>query len=101
MNRFLQLEELLEDHAVYLTKDWDGLLYDEPDGTGRAVVAEPETAVRVVSKLRVEDQLWFEVRLPGEDACGEVDEGVSEATGWVPANSANGRPVVWYWSRGC
>ena len=82
--------ELLGNSLDYLRKGWDGTLLRSPGGTAATIVAgwrkylTDDVPVTVLGVRRIGDEVWIEVRLETE-SCGEKLEGVSPATGWIPA----------------
>ena len=103
---FRSYPELLIGRLGYLRKGWDGKLCVAPSGVGAPIGTAwqryliDDLPVTVLNVHRMGDDVWVEVRLEPE-SCGEKLEGVSPATGWVPAYRPWGTPSVWFYSRGC
>lgn len=102
---FYSLSQLYANALTYLTAEWNGQLCAQPgdpsscrayQGDRTRIPSSEVLATREIMGVR-----WFEIRLP-LDACGEEPEpGVPLQQGWVPAYGATGRPVIWFYSRGC
>ncbi len=91
----------------YLLPGWGGLLWPAP-GAGLPMVAPGGTPadvrqrpVEVLESRRVGGGLWFRVRLPDADPCAGAGTPGFDAGGWVPGYGVDGRPVIWFHSRGC
>ncbi len=62
--------------------------------------APDETGVIVLETRQVRGRLWLKVSLH-EHTCISTSSGPGLATGWIPAQSAEGHTNVWFYSRGC
>jgi hypothetical protein len=100
-NSFLSLVQLVSDSLAYLTQDWDGSIYTNPDGSrARMPIMPPEASVRVLGSRVVSDRLWLLVE--SEDGCALPDSSKTvKVRGWVRAYARNEAPAVWFHSRGC
>lgn len=90
------------EHLSHLTKDWDGRLYQQPGLAPRLVRpagSHSEIPYRALDHRSYQGRLWIKVELLDE-VCGEHEPRVLH-TGWVPAQSAEGKLWAWFWSRGC
>lgn len=113
--KFRSLETLLRDSLPYLTDDWDQKIWDKPNGASRPVPIQKEPvgdypswqiarAGALVLDSRTErGELWLEVQVFAPDKrCLEANFDLPPThKGWVPAYARNGRPNLWYYSRGC
>jgi hypothetical protein len=101
-NSFLSLVQLVSsDSLAYLTQDWDGSIYTNPDGSrARTPMVAPEASVRVLGSRVVSDRLWLLVET--DDGCAAPDSSKTvKVRGWIRAYARNGAPAVWFHSRGC
>lgn len=103
---FRSLAVLFPDRLTYLTPSWDRTLAPKAGGVAapgapRLALKQKEPAVRVKSTATVRGKLWLEVDIL-DGVCGASDSPKVLSSGWVPAHSqADGRLVVWFYSRGC
>jgi hypothetical protein len=120
---FRTLEALLTDGLTYVTAGWDRRLFERPTVEARATLfprapenlaadlmtdedvlgfwpAPDETGVIVLETRQVRGRLWLKVSLH-EHTCISTSSGPGLATGWIPAQSAEGHTNVWFYSRGC
>ena len=63
-------------------------------------VADEEYPVEVLRSDTIDGATWFEVEVLNGSPCF-VDEIRALTRGWVPAYGTGGKPLVWYYSRGC
>ena len=111
---FKPLEGLSAGHMSYLVREeWNGRLYESPSlaakpvelHLGGALLNYDNTDADVLEWKWSEGQLWIRVRILGKGYCsGEEEtekEMAADPTGWVPAYSARGNLVMWFYSRGC
>ena len=100
------LEDLLPNRLNYLTAEWNRYVW--PDlGAGIPVrlgydgdTRPREQSANIVEARRLAGSLWLKVEVLAESPCSGRPEKVL-ARGWVPAYSASGTPVAWFYSRGC
>lgn len=59
-----------------------------------------ETPTRVVGHETIADTLWLQVEVLDRSPCDGPGERVVHG-GWVPAFTPAGKPVAWYYARGC
>lgn len=102
---FYPLSQLYADALTYLTAEWDGRICAQPSDlqSCRAYKGDRATipGIEVLATQEVMGARWFEIRLPLE-VCGAAPEpGIPVQRGWVPAHGATGRPVIWFYARGC
>src|SRR5262245_52378955 len=99
---FHPLEQLLLTGLTYLTESWDRRLAASAGAPGRPARVEArssQSSVRVVRSQQLRGELWFELEVitsPCEDPNATALD-----RGWVPAHTASGEPVIWFYSRGC
>ena len=103
---YFPYRELPVRRLAYLTKDWSGLSWQGP-GTGIPSRTErgPERQVReypvnVLDSTDIAGLPWFRVEILETDPCSG-DEAKPGRVGWVPGYGQQGRPNVWFYSRGC
>jgi hypothetical protein len=106
---FLPYPQLLTENLSYLMGDWDGQLRPAPSVTA-AIQPLPaewkgriggQIGIDVLAVTRVGNDDWIHVRF-ATGRCG--DDTVSKlkpVQGWLPAHRSDGRPVAWFYSRGC
>ena len=100
---FHPLVDLLKSGLCYLEEDWDGLLYESAmtlNDPKQIQVAGKRRDIYVVRSEEHQGALWLEVELLGPGHCEREDPEVL-AKGWVPAHKKDGKPNVWFYSRGC
>ena len=100
---FHPLVDLLKSGLCYLEEDWDGLLYESAmtlNDPKQIQVAGKRRDINVVRSEEHQGALWLEVELLGPGHCEREDPEVV-AKGWVPAHKKDGKPHVWFYSRGC
>lgn len=96
---------------AYLTDEWSGLIWPDA-GAGLPVRMDlvssdrpAEYSVNVLEDTEIGGMTWFHVELLRVDPCsGAQPAGAQPATGtagWVPAYGRRGKPVIWFYSRGC
>jgi hypothetical protein len=90
---------LLADKLAYATEAWSGELCDAA-GTGcRQLEADEQRTVRVLATRVVDGTAWIEVELTTDPCRDGVDRRLDQ--GWIRSRDAEGRPTVWFHSRGC
>lgn len=120
--KFRSLAELLEEGLTYLTEDWDRQILNIPGTSDARPVAgqnpkdtrensenrdkedvPEETAKKIPVKLLetrvIGETLWLHIAV--FDSICEVSTPKQIDQGWIPAHAKNGRPTVWFYSRGC
>jgi hypothetical protein len=84
---------------------WDGYFHDKPGGKKKRlnILISEDSApeVEIIETKVFKGKLWFKVKIPAEDPCGEIDKSIKPATGWVPAHNKDGFPTLWFYSKGC
>lgn len=87
--------DLLESNKLTHTlDDWNGVLYDSPDGAPRASGFTGQTDFTVKSSRRFAGRLWFEVDLVSSHCDTPRDRG----TGWIPLEDDDGRLQIWFYT---
>lgn len=103
--RFHPVETLVADRLSYLTEAWSGTVCDAPGqpGTCRRVDpgAEREPGVTVLGHRRIDGALWFRVEVPARETCGGAEPSVPPIRGWISGHDSEGKPAIWFHSRGC
>lgn len=100
-NIYFPLEQLLTDNLAHFTDSWDRLVFDMPAKNASRLGLKYNTSVEILDYQRVDNMLWFQVKFPSYDSCGDVVPNIKERTGWVPAHAANNKANIWFYSRGC
>lgn len=99
------METLVAEGLSYLTDRWDGMVCAQPGkpATCRKVDAgaDPQPGVMVLEYREIEDALWFEIKLPSTETCGEPAPVMAPVRGWVSGHDNDGEPAIWFYSRGC
>lgn len=102
---FYPFEDLVRNRKTYLTDVWGGQLCAGPGGEGpcHAFRSDSDFGMLVdVLDVRTENgEYWLEIEIPAEHLCGRAPPNTPKKTGWVPGHDTGGRPVVWFYSRGC
>jgi len=99
---FHPLEQLLLDGLTYLTESWDGRLAPSAGAQGRQARREARSSqpsVRVIRSQQLRGELWFDLEVI-TSPCEDPDVKTLDR-GWVPAHTASGEPVMWFYARGC
>lgn len=104
---FEPFPELLQHKLAYLKKGWNGSWWQTfGAGSSTRVAAgwtpylEDDIPVDVLDVRLVRNRAWLHIRLKNE-SCGETLNGVTPATGWIPAYQPSGDPSAWFHARGC
>ena len=103
-DEFHSLERLLTKTLTYLTRNWDGSLWDRRDAPPRKGPLPPEEygpPVRVVRTSTAQGRLWLFIEVLSHSGCEGGGEPRVIDRGWTPAHAASGLPTVWFSSRGC
>jgi hypothetical protein len=102
-NVFMPLADLLRsDRLTYLTEDWSGQLHTAPAGSPmRDLKVESRGAVRVLDTRTISGNLWLRIETIQNQCLGADAPAFLKVTGWIPAHASNGKPSVWFASRGC
>lgn len=101
-------EKLVTEGLSHVTPDWNGRLWENPGGAGKARDMAPgwrrhlgkRLSIDVTESRRIDERLWFRVQILWPGACSSGKPRVI-AEGWVPAYGPRGHPTTWFWSRGC
>lgn len=100
-NEFFSLLQLFRDRATHLTESWDGTISSTPGSRAKRQTWSGEGAgVNVLDTDDRDGKLWLLIELPVPDACGDVHD-LPKRRGWIRAHGEDGRPTVWFSSRGC
>lgn len=91
--------ELLADKLAYATEAWSGELCDSAGTRCRQFQRAEEPTVRVLSTRRMGETDWIEIELT-TNFCRDVTAARLDH-GWIRSHDAEGRPTVWFHSRGC
>jgi hypothetical protein len=100
---FMPLSELYEEFVgvTSISESFTGRLTSAPGSSGGPIMPRvaPGQPVRV---LETRDS-WVQVEVLSNSACTAADDGPPEvvATGWLPLHDSEGKPTVWFSSRGC
>jgi len=98
-----------DERAPYIDEVWDGRLFNEHDRSSlpvalpaqwRNLLGKSIPYVKVVESQTRVGELWFRIRLGGENACAELLDNAPVVEGWIPAYVGEKR-MVWFYSRGC
>ena len=101
--RFMPLSDLYEEFVgvTAISESFTGRLTSAPGSTGGAIMPRVSSSqpVRVLEIRGASVQ----VEVLSNSACTAADDGPPEvvATGWLPLHDADGKPTVWFSSRGC
>lgn len=105
---FHPYEDLIRGSLAYVTPSWSGMLWPSPGvGTPEVIAASwrqhlgREATVEILDSRRVDQALWFHVRFDADYGCGAPERALPTLEGWLPAASPEGRPQLWFYSRGC
>ncbi len=100
---FHPLVDLLNSGLCYLEEDWDGVFYESTNtlkGIIRIRVDGERRDINIVRSKEHQGALWLEVELLGPGRCkGENPEVLVKV--WIPAHKKDGKPNIWFYSRGC
>jgi hypothetical protein len=105
-SKFYSLPELYAVSLSYLTDDWDGSIWEEPNGEEPGGTApceyftQPNTDINVADTKYVDGELWIKVEILSSTPC-ELPEPKVVRVGWIRAYSWTGKVNVWFYSRGC
>lgn len=101
-SEFRSLYALIEEGLSHLTDHWDRRLCLGSSVTDCVEVRidDPNPAVKVIEQRVVKGMPWWRIELMNASLC-RIEEPKVLDTGWVPAYGRNGRPTVWFSSRGC
>lgn len=91
--------QLLAEKLAYPTEAWSGELCDSAGARCRPFKPAGEPTVRVLSIQRMGGADWIEIEL-SVNVC-RSGETVRLDQGWIRSHDAEGRPTVWFHSRGC
>lgn len=99
-------EQLPVRRLAYLTDEWSGLTWPDA-GAGLPVRKDlissdrpREYPVNVLASREIGGMPWFHVELLRGEPCSGAEPEIG-TVGWVPAYGRHGKPVVWFYSRGC
>lgn len=99
------METLVAEGLSYLTDRWDGMVCAEPGkpGTCRKIDAGAESrpGAMVLGHREVGGGLWFEIKLPSTETCGDPVRAMAPIQGWISGHDNDGEPAIWFYSRGC
>ena len=99
------METLVAEGLSYLTDRWDGTVCAEPGKPGTcweiAARPEPRPGAMVLGHRKIGGELWFEIKLPTTETCGDPIAAIIPTRGWVSAHDNDGEPAIWFYSRGC
>lgn len=102
--RFFPLQELLLSGLTYIAEPDGKGLSSAPGAADRGIAVDLLTegrSVRLLDTKSVGGDLWLKLAVHGQSPCESADEPKSVAEGWLPAHTATGEPIVWFYSRGC
>lgn len=103
---FHPMEKLVAENLSYLTGAWDGRVCPEPGQSGSSCRkigprTGDELAVTVLGHRESGGRLWLQIELPARENCGEPATVMPRIRGWISGHDNNGKPAVWFYSRGC
>jgi hypothetical protein len=91
---------LLADGLDYFTAAWPGEICEQPDSACTKFDDNGENTVRMLESRVMDGTQWWKVEVT-TSACGDIAPPRLLRSGWIPARSRDGRPTVWFHSRGC
>jgi hypothetical protein len=102
-NHFMSLSDLYEEFVgvTAISESFVGRLASNAGSTAGPIM--PTVAAgRPVRVIEIRDS-WIHVEVLSNSACTAADDGPPEivATGWLPLHDREGKPTVWFSSRGC
>lgn len=102
---FIPLDELLRDKLLYLREGAVGDARAAPGGPplsldGRFADSR-SLAVSLLSMVRRNGKLWVRVELSEGAPCAEPKASPAKRRVWLPFHGSDGRPNLWFHSRGC
>jgi len=103
-NRFIPLQELLVNNLTYIAQPDGRGLGSVPGAADRSSAIDLLTtgrSVRLLDTQSVGGDLWLKLAVHSHSPCESPNEPASAAEGWLPAHTARGEPIVWFYSRGC
>lgn len=98
---------LLLDNPSHTTKYWDRQIHGAPAGEAVALPMEPDRRVfdlDILQTQRLGGRLWLSVRVLAKSHCEQLGEGQEPevlAEGWIPAHTAQGEPMAWFYVDAC
>lgn len=99
------METLVSEGLSYITDRWDGTVCAEPGRPGTCWKIterpEPRPGAMVLGHRKVGGELWFEIKLPSTETCGDPIAAIVPTRGWISAHDNKGEPAIWFYSRGC
>lgn len=106
---FLRYPDMLREHLAHTLQTWDGTLRATPGAFGKVTplsdgwkaLLDRQLSVDYLGSRRVGGELWVQIRLTSEGACGQKRDGVETVSGWIPAYQPDRSPSLWFASRGC
>jgi hypothetical protein len=102
---FHSMQALVVSGLSYLTKGWNGLVCTEPGKPETCKKVDsgtrPEPNIVVLEYREVNGELWFEIKLPPDETCGELVPAIPPSRGWILGHGKDGAPALWFYSRGC
>jgi hypothetical protein len=101
--RFMPLAELYEEFVgvTRINESFTARLTSGP-GAAAGPIMPAVTAGQPVRVVEIRGS-WIQVEVMSNSACTAADHGPPEivATGWLPLHDRDGRPAIWFSSRGC
>lgn len=102
---FIPLDELLRDKLLYLRAGAAGDARASPDGPplrlDERFADSRSLTVSLLSMVRRDGKLWVRVALSDEAPCAEPKASPTKRRVWLPFHGPDGRPNLWFHSRGC
>lgn len=106
--KFIPVDRLLVDRMAYLNEHWDKRIWSLPSRASstrrwrlKGEGNPPSYDVNITAAKRVKHILWLRIEILGPGRCRGLEEPKVIARGWVPAYTAKGDLVAWYYSGGC
>ncbi|HEX6163748.1 MAG TPA: hypothetical protein VFZ31_10300 [Vicinamibacterales bacterium] len=101
--RFMALGDLYEEFVgvTTISESFSGRLTSAAGSTSGPIMPAV-VAGQPVRVIEIRDS-WIQVEMMSNSACTAADDGPPEvvATGWLPLHDREGKPTVWFSSRGC
>lgn len=102
-NHFMALSDLYEEFlgVTTISESFAGRLTSNA-GSTTGPIMPAVAAGQPVRVVEIRDS-WVQVEVLSNSACTAADDGPPEiiATGWLPLHDREGKPTVWFSSRGC
>ena len=93
----------LREHTLFFLAEHGGRVFDRPGGRSLVAIRPAEANGDYVLHPLDTRGTWLQVRLarPADTCVGPEAAPPDTIVGWTPYLDARGRPLVWYYTRGC